>query len=198
MLAIHLASPSHLTPRRFRPRLSKPPSRRSCTHRPRRRIRIPSPLSLRTEKSSMSSSGKPSVGLLLALSIWFASSTRAQTPQPEVGNLEKEVLEMRAENSAIREQLRKLEEQQKTLLQLMDELQRKLDGQPAAIAQQSPLPPPPLPSPEPVPVAQAAVPKRAAPAQPAAERNIAAEDAYQDSIILVKTPDDARIPILLR
>src|SRR5882762_2809341 len=55
---------------------------------------------------------------------------------------------MRAENGVIREQLRKLEEQQKTILQLMDELQRKLDGRPDAIAHQSA----PAPQPEPVPV----------------------------------------------
>ncbi len=50
-------------------------------------------------------------------------------------------MEMRTENGAIREQLKKLEEQQKAMLQLMNELQRKLDGGPAAIAQQSPLAP---------------------------------------------------------
>jgi hypothetical protein len=42
-------------------------------------------------------------------------------------------------------------------------------------------------------------PELAAPAaQPAADRNIAAEEPYEDSIVLVKTPEDARIPILLR
>jgi hypothetical protein len=34
--------------------------------------------------------------------------------------------------------------------------------------------------------------------QPVADRNIAAEDAYEDSIVLVKTPEDARVPVLLR
>ena len=42
-------------------------------------------------------------------------------------------------------------------------------------------------------------PKLAGPAtQPAATRNIAAEDAYEDSIVLVKTPENAKVPILLR
>ena len=76
----------------------------------------------------------------------FTTSVRAQAPPPT--RLESEVTEMRAENGVIREQLRKLEEQQKTILQLMDELQRKLDGRPAAVAQQSA----PAPEPEPVPV----------------------------------------------
>jgi hypothetical protein len=78
----------------------------------------------------------------------FTTSVRAQAPQPPPTSLEREVTEMRAENGVIREQLRKLEEQQKTILQFMDELQRKLDGRPAAIAQQSA--PAPQPEPEPV------------------------------------------------
>jgi hypothetical protein len=78
----------------------------------------------------------------------FATSVRAQAPQPPPTSLEREVQEMRTENNAIREHLGKLEEQQKTILQLMDELQRKLDGRPDAIAHQSA----PAPQPEPVPV----------------------------------------------
>jgi hypothetical protein len=53
-------------------------------------------------------------------------------------------MEIRAENGVIREQLRKLEEQQRTLLQLVDELQRRLDGRSAPIASQSS--PPALPA----------------------------------------------------
>jgi hypothetical protein len=141
-------------------------------------------------------SGKSSVAVALTSLTMFASSTRAQDPQSQPSRLEAEVMEMRAENGAIRQELRKLEEQQKTILQLMDELQRKLDGRPGAIAQQSP----PAPQPALVPAAQATLPpKPAAPAtQPAADRNIAAEDPYEDSIVLVKTPEDAKIPVLLR
>ncbi len=140
-------------------------------------------------------SGKSSAAVALTSLMIFASSTRAQDPQSRPTSLESEVTEMRAENGVIREQLRKLEEQQKTILQLIDELQRKLDGRPAAIAQQSP----PAPQPQPVPAAQAVVPpKPAAPAtQPSADRNIAAENPYEDGIVLVKTPENARIPILL-
>ena len=80
-------------------------------------------------------SGKSSAAVALTFLTIFASSTRAQDPQsPQTQtrptSLEGEVTEMRAENGAIREQLRKLEEQERTMLQLMDELQRKLDGRP--------------------------------------------------------------------
>jgi len=139
--------------------------------------------------------GRSSAALILAALASFASSARAQNPQSTPDSLESEVTERRAEYGVIQEQLRKLEEQQKTILQLMDELQRRLDRRPAAIAQQSS----PAPQSEPTPPAQAAaLPKPAAPAtQPGAERNIAAEDAYEDGIVLVKTPENARIPILL-
>jgi hypothetical protein len=131
----------------------------------------------------MSLSRRPSAILLLAFLAWLGSSARAQTPQSGPGSLEKEVMEMRTENGAIREQLRKLEEQQKAMLQLMSELQRKLDGGPAVIAQQSP------PAPQSAPPAQAVAPPQPAArtAPPAAERNIAAKDAYDDSVIFVKT-----------
>jgi hypothetical protein len=126
----------------------------------------------------------------------FASFARAQHPQPAPSRLESEVMEMRAENGAIRQELQKLEEQQKTILQLMDELRRRLDGGPATIAHQSP----PAPQPEPVPAAQATLPPKPVPqaTQPSSERNIAAETPYEDSIVLVKTPESARIPVLLR
>jgi len=46
--------------------------------------------------------------------------------------LEKEIAAVKAENEAIREQLRKTEEQQKALLEMIDRLQRRLEGPAAA------------------------------------------------------------------
>jgi hypothetical protein len=115
----------------------------------------------------------PGETTILGSLILFASSTHAQDPQSRPTSLESEVTEMRTENGVIREHLRKLAEQQRTILQLMDELQRKLDGRSVAIAQQSLS----AAQPEPVSAAHAGLPpKPAAPAtQPAADRNIAAE-----------------------
>ena len=133
--------------------------------------------------------GRSSAALILAALASFASSARAQNPQSPPTSPESDVKEMRAENGLIREQLRKLEEQQKTLLQLVDELRRRFDGSPATITNQSLLPTQPDPQ----------APTQAAVAiQPAADRSIAADDPYEDSIVLVKTPEDARVPILLR
>src|SRR5262245_4218503 len=46
------------------------------------------------------------------------------------GDLENEVAALKAENVAVREQLRRLEEQQKTLLELVEELRRTPDAFP--------------------------------------------------------------------
>src|SRR5215211_1088207 len=47
---------------------------------------------------------------------------------PKPSDLESQVAAVKAENEAFRESLRKMEEQQKLLLEIVDRLQRKLDG----------------------------------------------------------------------
>ena len=150
----------------------------------------------------MSLSGRPSATLLLGFLTWLPGSARAQTPQYGRGSLEKEVMEMRTENGAIREQLRKLQEQQKTILQLMDQLQRKLDGGHAAIAQQSPA----APQPEPVPAANAAL-NTPQPVTGSASTSVqpTSVDApqtssghYRDGMVIWQTSVDAKVPFLLK
>ena len=51
---------------------------------------------------------------------------------PEPKDLESEIEAMKTENAAVRELLRKMEEQQKILLEQVDRLQRRLDGGAAA------------------------------------------------------------------
>ena len=53
----------------------------------------------------------------------------AQAAQAAVSDVDNELLQVRQENGLIREQLRKIEEQQRTLLQVVGELQRRIDGQ---------------------------------------------------------------------
>jgi len=111
---------------------------------------------------------------LLATSA-FGQAAEGQPPS----DLEAEVAAVKAENAAVREQLRKLEEQQKKLLELIEQLQRRLDG--SAIAEKPPTAPPP---------------GEAQPAQASAPA--AAVERYQDGIVLAKTADDAKIPVLLK
>src|SRR5689334_19162068 len=72
--------------------------------------------------------------LVLTLST-VAGSAFAQSPDAGPNDLQGEVRALRAENAAVRELLRKMEQQQKTLLEQIDRMQRRLDGVSAAVAQ---------------------------------------------------------------
>src|SRR5262245_14654969 len=67
----------------------------------------------------------------------FVNSAHAQDPATATSSLENEVAGLRAENVALQEQLRQLEEQQKTLLEQVDRMQRRLDAVTPAVAQPS-------------------------------------------------------------
>jgi hypothetical protein len=129
----------------------------------------------------------------------------AERPQPT--ELEKELAAIKAENDAVREQLRKAEEQQKALLEMIDRLQRQLAGPAAADAQTigKPIGPAVTSSASgsaasaagkaPQPAASATV----ASAQPApAVANQGPRERYQDGIVVWQTSDDAAVPFLLK
>ena len=109
---------------------------------------------------------------------------------PRPVDLEKEVAAVKAENAAVREQLRKMEEQQKALLELVKRLQQRLDGTKAADVS--------------VPVTNTASVSvdQTTPVQPDAG-NVSArqasggkqekEDRYQDGITIYQNPDDAKV-----
>src|SRR3954470_13364529 len=78
--------------------------------------------------------------IVLALSAGsaFAQSAepgRAQTRTAGDESLKSDLDALKAENAAVKELLRKMEEQQQALLVQVERLQRRLDGAPAAIVQ---------------------------------------------------------------
>jgi hypothetical protein len=123
---------------------------------------------------------------------------------------------MRAETAVIREQLRKLQEQQQTLLHVVDELQRRLNGQPATVAHESP--PSSTPASKPAPTASSQTPAANAalnspPAvvtqsastsgQPESVRAPQTNDdrydeSYRDGIVIRQTSEEAKVPFLLK
>lgn len=118
------------------------------------------------------------------------------TEEPRPRDLENEVESLKTENTAVREQLRKMEEQQKTLLEQVERLQRRLDGDTAADAQ-------PVGQPQgPLQAAEAAVPitnPTDAPARSAsAPSKQEKEDRYQDGMVIWQNSDDAKVPFLMR
>src|SRR5207248_1029054 len=123
--------------------------------------------------------------------------------QSPPSNLESEVKEVRAENSAIREQLRKLQEQQDTLLHVVGELQRRLDGQPAisrpaskpeqATSSQTPAANAALNTPPAV--TESASTSGQPESVPAAQTK---EGRYRDGIVIAESSEDAKMPFLLK
>jgi hypothetical protein len=97
---------------------------------------------------------------------------------PRSSDVKDEVEALKAENAVVRELLRRMEEQQKALVEQVDRLRRRLDGVATAVV------PPGAQSP-------------AADAGQSAEQQ-EKEDRYQDGIIIWKNSEDARVPFLLK
>ena len=119
---------------------------------------------------------------------------KVTTAEPRPNDLQSEVDNLKAENTVVRELLRKMDEQQKTLLEQMDRLQRRLDG--AATAEAQPAAPsvgPTQPADAPATNAEAASPQRASspPEEPSG-------GFYNDGIVLWQTADDAAVPFLIK
>ena len=136
-----------------------------------------------------------------------AQGPRLSNPEKKVvgegrrpDDLESDVAAVKAENAAVREQLRKMEEQQKALLELVERLQQRLDGH--EITDVSPTAQPPGPaqgaeaSGPSTAAPEASVPSPSVPSAPA--KSTDDDDHYQDGILIWKNPDDARVPFMLR
>jgi len=156
------------------------------------------------------------ITLLLALSL-LAFSAFAQSPatnpdsdqkkvatqEPKPNDLQTEIITLKAENAAVRELLRKMEEQQKTLLEQVDRLQRRLDGATLANGQ-------PGASQPTIQLASAKAPTSGTDASsstpdanntsspPPAPAQPTREDRYQDGIIIYQNSDEAKVPFLLK
>jgi hypothetical protein len=111
--------------------------------------------------------------------------------EPRQDELKDEIDAVKAENAAVRQLLHKMEAQQKTLLEQVERLQRRLDRGTATLP----------PTTEDASAANAALnlpPAVTNPpgtsVQPTPQTN---DERYQDGIILWKTADDAKVPFLL-
>src|SRR6185503_5355785 len=117
------------------------------------------------------------------------------------GYLKSEVETLKAENATVRELLRRLEDQQKALLEQVDRLQRRLDGVTTAVA-------PPGVQPRVADVPVPAAPEANAPgpaanagstsARQASVEQPGKEDRYQDGMVIWQNSEDAKVPFLLR
>jgi len=115
-------------------------------------------------------------------------------------DLESDVAAMKAENAAVREELRKMEANQKALLELVESLKKRLDGN-AIVDVRSALPTRPQAAEGSV---SSTTPDPDVPTNQPADAGVAARPAapqderYFDGIVIWKTPDDVKVPFLLR
>jgi hypothetical protein len=121
------------------------------------------------------------------------TKNKAAAGKPGANDLQGEVETLKAENTAVREQLRKMEEQQKMLLEQVDRLTRRLDG---GASVDAPTLAPPLVAAAPMPVTNEAT--ASAPPAPAPGKKQSDDDRYRDGIVIWETKEDATIPFLLK
>ncbi len=127
---------------------------------------------------------------------------KAAAEEPKQPDLQNEITTLKAENAAVRELLRKMEEQQKTLLEQVDRLQQRLEAAPLATAPQSQAT---------IQLASAkaaangvdgtaSAPDGTAVSAPPAPAPVSPpnDERYQDGIVIWQTPDEAKIPFLLK
>ena len=134
-----------------------------------------------------------------------SGTKQAAAQKPSPGDLQKEMADVRSENAAVREQLRKMQQQQQSLMEMIDHLQRRLDG--PAVAGAAPAGAPggattTTVAPQPPANPTVGTPELASmqrPAQPAAVAAKEAKDArYQDGIVVGHPSEDATVPFLLK
>ncbi len=114
-----------------------------------------------------------------------SAENKVGADEPKRDDLKDEIEAVKAENAAVRELLRKMEEQQKTLLEQVDRLQRRLDGGTATDASLNN--PPAVTNPVSTSV------------QPASVSEILKNSGrYREGIVIWQTPDDVQVPFLLR
>jgi len=77
---------------------------------------------------------------VLSLSAFFVASALGQAPSSSSASVEQKIEDLRAENAVVLEQL-------KALVDKVNQLQRRLDGEPASVVRESPSPTPPPPHP---------------------------------------------------
>ena len=136
-----------------------------------------------------------------ALMMGLAAVAYGQSPDVAAGNLASEVTALKTDNIALREQLNKVEEQQKMLLEVVNDLKQRLGSPPTPIAGDAS-----SPSQQNFAAAEelarsvsdVAVPRtQAAQPQPVSALQ-AIENRYRDGIIIGEAPEGAEVPFLLR
>ena len=127
-------------------------------------------------------------------------------PATRPNDLQSEVETLKAENAAVKEILRRMEEQQKALLENVERLQRRLDGDATATAAAQPNAQPKAVDPTAAPLttnaanapAEPTAPETAVVQPPSPQNDNGKGGIYNDGIIIWETGEDAKVPFQLK
>lgn len=145
----------------------------------------------------------------------LAAGAYGQSPAAEPANLASEVTTLKTENIALREQLKRVEEQQKMMLEVMNELKQRLGPSSTPIVETALPPSRPVLASTPEPPVLASPVLASTPAPPAVVSVVSAastqaeqrqsvsarqviENRYRDGMVIWEAPENAQVPFLLR
>ena len=140
--------------------------------------------------------GRAQIAVTFTFVAFFATSVFGQTPSAAPGTIESQIEQITAENAALREQLRKIEEQQKVLTEMIRIAQPAAGSAtpeasfPASGSAGTEVALPPTPAPAP-----------GAPAQQIQPASVATQSnggRFNDGIIIAQSSEDAPLPYLLK
>jgi hypothetical protein len=112
-----------------------------------------------------------------------AAESSSATQPSSSSDLERDVAALKADNAAVREQLRRIDEQQNALVDLMKRLQQQLDVVPAVAA-------------APAPGTTPAVEATSTPVPPSLAEKVMGR--YDDGIVIAQAAEDAKLPFMLK
>lgn len=159
-----------------------------------------------TSASGLSPATRPDSTVAVSEPKSGSAENRDAAEEPKPKDLQSEIEALKTENAAVRELLRKMEEQQKILLEQVDRLQRRLDGgaqTDVSIAGQPIVPPTTAGAAVPTAntasnIPQAATNSASTSVQPASVGAQTNDDRYRDGIVIWQTPEVAKVPFLLK
>jgi hypothetical protein len=130
-----------------------------------------------------------------ALMMGLAAIAYGQSPDPEAGSLASEVTALKTENIALREQLNKVDEQQKMLLEVVNDLKQRLGSPATPIAGDASSASQNFTAAREL---ARSVSDIAVPLTQTAEPKPFPAPRYRDGIIIGEAPEGAEVPFLLR
>ena len=170
-------------------------------------LALTSVLFFTTSASAQSPSVRPDSAAPVSAGTSVGAENRGAAEAPKPKDLHSEIEAVKAENAAVRELLRKMEEQQRILLEQVERLQRRLDGGAATDVSMvsQPIVPPTTAGAAVAADAASSTPQPVPDSGSSAEQSIsvaatpqADDERYRDGMVIWQSREGAKVPFLLK